>query len=182
MRGIAVCCGFNNYEIGPLVRAENDAVMLYTKLTESGSFNAAPDLVGQGGVFTQRTSANAILTAFTRAASSTADLVWFSFSGHAVVSSEGELRLLLPGWRHDASAADQRTYSIGAREIENVLRSRLASKKFVVLLDTCYSGAFGAAAVTRDVSTVVEHQLASAGAVVISSCARDQQASDGIPA
>ena len=182
MRGVAVCCGFNNYEVGSLVRAENDAAMLYTKLTESGMFNTAPDLIGQGGVFTQRTSADAILAAFTRAATSTADLVWFSFSGHAVVSSDGELRLLLPGWRGDASAGEQRTHSIAAREIENVLRSRLASKKFVVILDACHSGAFGDTTVRRDVGAVVEDRLAGAGAVVISSCARDQRASDGDPA
>jgi hypothetical protein len=178
MRGIAVCCGFNNYEVGPLVCAENDAAMLYTKLMESGMFHGAPDLIGQGGVFTQRTSATAILAALTRAALGTADLVWFSFSGHAIVSSDGELRLLLPGWRRDGSG-EHRRYSIGAGEIEEILRSRLASKKFVVILDTCYSGAFGDTAVTRDVGARVEDQLAGAGAVVISSCARDQLASDG---
>ncbi|HEX7840480.1 MAG TPA: caspase family protein [Kofleriaceae bacterium] len=181
MKGIAVCCGFNNYEVGPLVCAENDAAMLYTKLMESGTFHGAPDLIGQGGVFTQRTTAIAILTALTRAALSTADLVWFSFSGHAIVSRDGELRLLLPGWRRDASD-DQRRYSIGAGEIAEILRSRLASKKFVVILDTCYSGAFGDTAVTRDLGSMAADQLAGAGAVVISSCARDQRASDGRPA
>src|SRR5262249_23214717 len=143
MRGVAVCCGFNGYDVRPLDRAVNDAAILYAKLTESGAFNTASDLIGKGELFTQRTSANAILSALTRAAMSTADLVWFSFSGHAVLSATGELRLLLPGWRRDASAEAQRDYSIGASEIENVLRSRLAAKKFVVVLDTCYSGAFG---------------------------------------
>jgi hypothetical protein len=181
MRGIAVCCGFNNYEVGPLVCAENDAAMLYTKLMESGMFHGAADLIGQGGVFTQRTSATTIVAALQRAALSTADLVWFSFSGHAIVSSDGELRLLLPGWRRDASG-NERRYSIGAGEIEEILRSRLASKKFVVILDTCYSGAFGDTAVTRDLGTMAADQLAGAGAVVISSCARDQRASDGRPA
>src|SRR5215510_8253453 len=114
MTSIAVCCGFNNYEVGPLVHAENDAAMLYAKLTESGAFNRTPDLVLPGRVFTQRTSANEILAALTRAALSTVDLVWFSFSGHAIISGYGELRLLLPGWRRDANADDQGRYSIGA--------------------------------------------------------------------
>lgn len=181
MRGVAVCCGFNNYEVRPLERAVNDAAILYTRLTESGMFNVAPDLIGKGEVFTQRTPANAILAALTRAAMSTAELVWFSFSGHATVSSDGELRLLLPGWCHDGSEEVKRTYSIGAGEIENVLRSRLASKKFVVVLDACHSGAFGTGTVTRDVGWPLEQQIASAGAVVISSCAKDQLAVDGRP-
>lgn len=185
MRGVAVCCGFNGYDVRPLDRAVNDAAILYAKLTESGAFNTAPDLVGKGEMFTQRTSANAILAAFTRAAMSAAELVWFSFSGHAMVSNDGELRLLLPGWRREASAEHQRTYSIGASEIENVLRSRLADKKFVVLLDACYSGAFGSAALSRDIDPglrAIEERLAGAGAVVISSCARDQVAYDRHPA
>lgn len=185
MRGVAVCCGFNGYDVRPLDRAVNDAAILYAKLTESGAFNTAPDLIGRGEMFTQRTSANAVLAAFTRAAMSSAELIWFSFSGHAMVSDTGELRLLLPGWRRDASAEHQRTYSIGASEIENVLRSRLADKKFVVVLDACYSGAFGAGAVSRDVDPgvrEVEQRLAGAGAVVISSCARDQLAYDCHPA
>ena len=178
MTGIAVCCGFNNYEFRPLDRAMNDAAILYTRLTESGSFGGTPDLTG-GEVFTQQTRADAILSALTRAAMSTATLVWFSFSGHATVSEGGELRLLLPGWRYGASEAEQRTYSIGAGEIEQILRSRLHSKRFVVVLDTCHSGAFGAATVTRDIRIAVEEQIASAGAVVIASCARGQLASDG---
>lgn len=98
-------------------------------------------------MFTQRTSADAILAAFTRVATSSAELVWFSFSGHAMVSGDGELRLLLADWRRDASEANKRRYSIGAGQIQSVLRSRLASKKFVVVLDTCRSGAFGHAAI-----------------------------------
>ncbi|HEX7842668.1 MAG TPA: caspase family protein [Kofleriaceae bacterium] len=179
MRGIAVCCGFNNYEFHPLDRAENDAALLYTKLAESGTFNDAPELIGKGAVFTQQTSADAILAAFTRAATSSAELVWFSFSGHAIVSGEGELRLLLPDWRRDASEASRRRYSIGAGQIEYVLRSYLASKKFVVVLDTCHSGAFGHAAVTRDLTAAIGDRIAGAGAVVISSCTKHQLASDG---
>jgi hypothetical protein len=181
MRGIAVCCGFNGYDFGPLDRAVNDAAILYARLTESGTFHGAPDLTGKGEVFTQPTSGRAVLAALTRAAMSTADLVWFSFSGHAVLSTSGELRLLLPGWRRDASEEVQRDCSIGAGEIEKVLRSRLATKKFVVILDTCHSGAFGNATTTRDVATVIEEQLAGTGAAVISSCSRSQVASDGDP-
>jgi hypothetical protein len=181
MRGVAVCCGFNRYEVRPLDRAVNDAAILYTRLIESGMFNTAPDLIGKGEVFTQRTQASVILAALTRAAMSTADLVWFSFSGHAMVSSEGDLRLLLPGWRRDGSEDVKRTYSIRAEEIEVVLRSRRASKKFVVVLDACHSGAFGTGTVTRDVGRPVEEQISDAGAVVISSCTEDQLAADGHP-
>jgi len=88
MRGIAVCCGFNNYEVESLVRAENDAAILYTTLAESGAFNEAPDLIGRGGVFAQRTSTTEILAALTRAALSTADLVVLVL-GFTIVSSEG---------------------------------------------------------------------------------------------
>lgn len=179
MKGIAVCCGFNNYEFRPLDRAENDAAILYTRMTESETFNDAPELIGKGAVFTQHPSADEILAAFTRAAASSAELVWFSFSGHAVVSGDGELRLLLPDWRRNASEAHKRRYSIGAGQIENVLRSHLATKKFVVVLDTCHSGAFGYSAATRDLTDGIGERIAGAGAVVISSCTGDQLASDG---
>jgi hypothetical protein len=179
MKGIALCCGFNNYEFRPLDRAENDAAILYTRLTESERFNHAPELIGRGAVFTQRASADEILAAFTRAAASFADLVWFSFSGHAVVSGDGELRLLLPDWRRNASEALKRKYSIGAGQIENVLRSHLATKKFVVVLDTCHGGAFGYSAAARDLTGGIGERIAGAGAVVISSCTSDQLASDG---
>ena len=74
-----------------------------------------------------------------------------------------------------ASEAEQQTYSIGAHELENVLRSRIPGKKFVVVLDACHSGAFGHGAVTRDIGAFgfirpLEATIASAGAVVISSC------------
>ncbi|HET7501142.1 MAG TPA: caspase family protein [Kofleriaceae bacterium] len=181
MRGVAVCCGFNSYhDVRSLERAVNDAAILYTRLTESGMFNASPELIGRGELFTQPTTAAAILSALARAAMSTAELVWFSFSGHAIVL-HGELRLLLPGWQHDASDEHDQRYSIGVHEIEHVLRSQLARKKFVIVLDACYSGAFGSDSVTRDVARPVEEQIASAGAVVMSSCARDQLALDGEP-
>jgi hypothetical protein len=179
LKGIALCCGFNDYDVKPLRRAVNDAAMLYTKLIESGMYNADPDLIGHGMLFTGRTSGRAILDAFTRAALSTADLVWFSFSGHSVISENGELRLLLPGWRQDGSEDGKRMYSIGADEIENALRSHPANKKFVIVLDSCQSGAFGNGLVTRDVTMPIEQRIASAGAVVISSCTKDQLAADG---
>jgi hypothetical protein len=180
MKGIAVCCGFNNYEFRPLDRAVNDAAILYTRLTESETFNDAPELIGKGAVFTQRASADEILAALWRAAASSAELVWFSFSGHAVVSGDGELRLLLPDWRRNASEAHKRKYSIGAGQIESVLRSHLTTKKFVVVLDTCHGGAFGHSAATRDLTPGVGEQIAGAGAVVLSSCTKDQLASDGV--
>jgi len=162
MRGIAVCCGFNGYDVGPLEGAVNDATILYTRLLESGAFNAAHDLVDKGEVFTQPTTACAILAALGRAATSTAELVWFSFSGHAIVSPAGELRLLLPGWRRDADDRERDTYSIGAGQIANQLRSLAGAKKFLVVLDTCYSGAFGGGAGGRDVTTLLEDEIAGA--------------------
>lgn len=179
MRGVAICCGFNDYDVKPLERAVNDAAILYTRLTESGMFNTAPELIGKSKLFTQQTSANVILAALICAAESTAELVWFSFSGHSAVSCDGELRLLLPGWRSESSEDEKRRYSIGADEIENVLRSRLATKKFVVMLDACHSGAFGRGAITRDITPPIEARIARAGAVVISSCASHQLALDG---
>jgi hypothetical protein len=179
MRSVAVCCGFNNYSAGPLRTAVNDAVVLYSRLTASESFNALDGMKSE--LFSQPTSANAILEALTRAALSPVEMVWFSFSGHAIVTRDGELRLLLPDWRGDASEDVQRRYSIGAGEIENVLRARLGSKKFVVVLDTCYSGAFGDFGIGRDLVPAAEKQIASAGAVVISSCGRHQLAHDGRP-
>src|SRR6185369_16750736 len=134
MKGIAICCGFNNYEeVTPLTRAVNDAAILYAKLTESEAFHSEPSLVGASELFTQKTSAEAILAAFRRAAASSAELVWFSFSGHAMVTRAGELRLLLPEWRSNSSDEDKRRFSIGAQELESLLRSRLASKKFLVI-------------------------------------------------
>ncbi len=180
MKGIAICCGFNKYEEAtPLARAVNDAALLYAKLTGNEAFHSDPSLVGAGEVFTQKTTAEAILSAFRRAAAGAADLVWFSFSGHAAISATGELRLLLPEWCSGGSEENQRRFSIGAHDLEAVLRTHLTNKKFLVVLDACHSGAFGSGVVMRDVMRPIEEQIASAGAVVISSCTRSQLAVDG---
>jgi hypothetical protein len=180
MKSIAVCCGFNHYEGAPaLGRAVNDAALLYGKLTANTAFNSDPSVIGLGELFTQKTSADAILAALGRAAAGPAELVWFSFSGHAAVCPGGELRLLLPEWRSQDSDAEQRRFSLGARELEEVWRPHLRRKKLLILLDTCHSGAFGGDVMSRDVSPGLESRVASAGAVVISSCSSGQLALDG---
>ena len=131
-RSIAVCCGFNSYVEHGLRCAQNDATRLYTKLIENRAFNSDPHLTGAGRVFTQKvTEATEILAAFASAANSAADLVWFSFSGHAVVSNTGELRLLLPQWRSTDSEHEKRKFSIGANDLEAVLRPYLRNRSGV---------------------------------------------------
>lgn len=181
MGSVAVCCGFNHYEHVPVLTcALNDAVHPYAELTRNPSFNADPSLARLGKLFTQRTtSADEVLGAFAVAVRSHAELVWFSFSGHAMVSSGGELRLLLPEWRADATPEERRRRSIRARDLEDLMRPHLASKKFVIVLDTCFSGAYGSGDLPRDLGQVLEGRIASAGAVVLSACAADEVASDG---
>lgn len=181
MASVAVCCGFNSYEhVVSLACAQNDAVHPFAELTRNAAFAAHPELARLGKLFTQRTTtADEVLAAFAAAARSHAELVWFSFSGHATVSSGGELRLLLPEWRPDAPPEERRRRSIRARDLEDVMRPHLASKRFVVVLDACFSGAFGCGELTRDVDRALEGRIAAAGAVVLSACAHDQLASDG---
>jgi hypothetical protein len=181
MGSVAVCCGFNHYEHVPsLACAMNDAVHPYAELTTNRAFNSDPGLARIGHVFTQRTtSADEVLAAFARAAGSSAELVWFSFSGHAVVSERGELRLVLPRWRGDGSEEDRCRRSIAAGDLEDVMRPHLAHKKFVIVIDACFSGAFGGPELARDIQPSIDGRSASAGVVVMAACATDQRASDG---
>jgi hypothetical protein len=182
MRSIAICCGFNNYGGPDLRRAENDATHLYAKLTRSKAFNSAPDLIGQGALFTQRTSAEAILSALDRAMQSSAELVWFSFSGHATLSAAGELVLLLPEWHWEHDAEHRRQFSIGAHDLDRVLTSRRPAKNLILIIDTCYSGAYRDDVAARDIKVPIGGRLTSAGTVAICACSKDQLADDGNPA
>jgi Caspase domain len=161
MGSVAVCCGFNHYEHVPsLAGAMNDAVHPYAELTTNPAFNADPGLARIGHVFSQKTtSADEVLAAFARAAGSSAELVWFSFSGHAVISDRGELHLLLPTWRGDGSEEDRHRRSIAARDLEDVMRPHLPYKKLVIVIDACFSGAFRGAALTRDIQPALDGRM-----------------------
>jgi hypothetical protein len=178
MRGVALCCGFNAYEKHPLTTAVNDATTIHSTLMRNRLYNSDRALMRLSKPITHDHATGAeILDSLEKAASGTADLVWFSFSGHGVVTN-GELHLLLPKWMESR----EEKYAVRASALEGILRGN-RGKKFVLVLDACNTGAFGMK--TRDFEVApprAEEAIASSGGVVFSACAHDQLASDGDPA
>jgi len=181
MRGVALCCGFNAYREAPLVTAVNDATSVHSTLMSNRLYGRDAALMRTSKPITHDTAtADDVLSALKAIASGPADLIWFSFSGHGLVAN-GELQLLLPLW---AKSRNSR-YSIRSAALEAILR-QYRDKRFVIVLDACHTGAFGMRGprylrdAPRDVEPdVVAQPRIDPGVVVLSSCARDQRASDG---
>jgi len=179
MRGVALCCGFNAYKEAPLVTAVNDATSFHSTLMANRLYGRDAALMRMSKPITHDTAtADHVLSELRTIASGPADLIWFSFSGHGLVD-KGELQLLLPLWARHRDAK----YTIGSTAIEAILRQH-QDKRFVIVLDACQTGAFGLRGPrrlgARDVASArLRESLATPGVVVLSSCGRDQHASDG---
>ena len=182
MRGVALCCGFNAYREAPLVTAVNDATSVHSTLMSNRLYGRDAALMRTSKPITHDTAtADDVLSALKAIASGPAELIWFSFSGHGLVEN-GELQLLLPLW---AKSRNSR-YSIRSAALEAILRQH-RDKRFVFVLDACHTGAFGMrgprylrdAARDLESDVLTQQPRIDPGVVVLSSCARDQRASDG---
>jgi len=102
------------------------------------------------------------------------DLVLLFFSGHGIKDENGNLYLATRTTRKNDRGGLIRSTAIAARFIQEIM-SDSRVKRQVVILDCCFSGAFGEGLLAKDDSSVdVKKQLGGEGRVVITSSTSTQ--------
>jgi hypothetical protein len=102
------------------------------------------------------------------------DLVVLFFSGHGIKDESGNLYLATRTTRKNARGGLIRSTAIAARFVQEIMRDSRA-KRQVVILDCCFSGAFGEGLLAKDDSSVdVRKQLGGEGRVVLTSSTSTQ--------
>ena len=102
------------------------------------------------------------------------DLVVLFFSGHGIKDESGNLYLATRTTRKNARGGLIRSTAIAARFVQEIMRDSRA-KRQVVILDSCFSGAFGEGLLAKDDSSVdVRKQLGGEGRVVLTSSTSTQ--------
>lgn len=102
------------------------------------------------------------------------DLLLLFFSGHGVKDENGNLYLATRATRKNERGGLIRSSAIAARFIQEIMRDS-RTKRQVVILDCCFSGAFGEGLLAKDDSSVdVRRQLGGEGRVVLTSSTSTQ--------
>ncbi|MFB8790402.1 MAG: GUN4 domain-containing protein [Potamolinea sp.] len=102
------------------------------------------------------------------------DLVLLFFSGHGVKDENGNLYLATRTTRKNDRGGLIRSTAMAARFIQEIM-SDSRVKRQVVILDCCFSGAFGEGLLAKDDSSVdVKKQLGGEGRVVLTSSTSTQ--------
>lgn len=102
------------------------------------------------------------------------DLLLLFFSGHGVKDESGNLYLATRTTRKNERGGLIRSTAIAARFVHEIMSDSRA-KRQVVILDCCFSGAFGDGLLAKDDSSVdVRRQLGGEGRVVLTSSTSTQ--------
>jgi len=102
------------------------------------------------------------------------DLLLLFFSGHGVKDESGNLYLATRATRKNERGGLIRSTAIAARFVQEIMSDSRA-KRQVVILDCCFSGAFGEGLLAKDDSSVdVRRQLGGEGRVVLTSSTSTQ--------
>jgi uncharacterized caspase-like protein len=102
------------------------------------------------------------------------DLLLLFFSGHGVKDESGNLYLATRVTRKNERGGLIRSTAIAARFVQEIMSDSRA-KRQVVILDCCFSGAFGEGLLAKDDSSVdVKRQLGGEGRVVLTSSTSTQ--------
>ncbi len=106
------------------------------------------------------------------------DLVLLYFSGHGVKDERGQLHLAVPNTRKHASGELVRATAVSCRHIHDTM-SASRSRRQVVILDCCFSGAFAEGIAPKDGGHVdLRGQLGGEGRVVLASSGSTQYSFD----
>ncbi|NWF31064.1 caspase family protein [Streptomyces sp. PKU-EA00015] len=130
----AVLIGTSNYEspdLRPLLAVRNNLEVLHDLLvSENGGF-----LPGTCAVVQDSSDPQGVCRTIREAAREAPDTLLVYFSGHGILSYEGELHLALAG----TDQADLRWTSVPVQEIRHIFETAACRNK-VLILDCCHSG------------------------------------------
>src|ERR687885_384959 len=102
------------------------------------------------------------------------DLLLLFFSGHGIKDENGNLYLATRSTRKNERGGLIRSTAIAARFVQEIMSDSRARRQ-VVILDCCFSGAFGEGLLAKDDSSVdVRKQLGGEGRVVLTSSTSTQ--------
>ena len=174
MAKIALLIGVSEYEPGlnPLPAAVRDVEALQKVLLNPaiGGF-AESDVVLLKNP-NRQTMEEAIETLFT--GRSKDDLVLLFFSGHGIKDDAGRLFLATRGTRKTSQGDLIRATAVQSNFIQESM-SRSRSKRQVVVLDSCFSGAFAEGLLAKDDGTVdIRSQLGGEGRAILTSSSSTQ--------
>ena len=174
MAKIALLIGVSEYEPGlhPLPAAVRDVEALQKVLLNPaiGGFVESDVVVLKNP--DRQTMEEAIETLFT--GRSKDDLVLLFFSGHGIKDDAGRLFLTTRGTRKTLQGDLIRATAVQSSFIQDSM-SRSRSKRQVVILDSCFSGAFAEGLLARDDGTVdIRSQLGGEGRAILTSSSSTQ--------
>jgi hypothetical protein len=102
------------------------------------------------------------------------DLLLLFFSGHGIKDESGNLYLATRTTRKNERGGLIRSTAIAARFVQEIMRDS-RTKRQVVILDCCFSGAFGEGLLAKDDSSVdIRRQLGGEGRAVLTSSTSTQ--------
>ncbi|MEL6400930.1 MAG: caspase family protein [Cyanobacteria bacterium J06626_4] len=102
------------------------------------------------------------------------DLVLFFFSGHGIKDEYGKLYLAAPETYKDSRGELVRSSAVATSFIQDSM-SRSRSKRQIVILDCCFSGAFGDNLAAKDDGVVdIESELGGEGRAILTSSTSSQ--------
>lgn len=172
MDKVALLIGVSDYQpdLTPLPGAAKDveAIQRVLQDTEIGGFSEVKTLPNPDPLVMQEE----IQTLFSRRQKD--DLVLFFFSGHGIKDDKGKLYFATRRTRKNLEGELVRGTAVPASEVHDIM-SGSRSKRQVVILDCCFSGAFAEGLSVKDDGFVdVKNQLGGEGRAVLTSSTSTQ--------
>lgn len=173
MAKVALLIGVSEYEPGlsPLPAAVLDVQAFKGVLEhpEMGNFEHVIPLLNPG----QQEMAVAIETLF--ADRQKDDLILLYFSGHGIKDESGRLYFATRSTRKNEKGGLVQATAVPASFVKQIMRTNGRSKRQVVILDCCFSGAFAEDMLVKDDGSIdVINQLGGEGRVVLTSSTSTQ--------
>lgn len=174
MAKVALLIGVSEYEVGltPLLSAVKDVDAMQEILMhpEIGGFLKSDIMLLKNPVRQEVEEAIEFLFADRKKD----DLVLLFFSGHGIKDESGRLYLATRGTRKNLQGSLQRSTAVSASCVhDNMSLSR--SKRQVVILDSCFSGAFAEGLLAKDDGSVdILNQLGGEGRAILTSSTSTQ--------
>lgn len=172
MAKIALLIGVSNYrsDLSPLPAAVQDvkAMVRVIKEPTMGNFDEVKTLIDANSQVIRETSEKLF------AQRKKDDLVLFFFSGHGIKDEYGKLFLAAPETYKDERGELVRSSAVATRFLQDSM-NRSRCKRQIVILDCCFSGAFGDGVSAKDDGLVdIENELGGEGRAVLTSSTANQ--------